>query len=86
MLENTVAQTASNAANGILRNAAIAVSLKYLSNFWRLLEMPLINCKVELNGQSIVFCLQLVLKMLLMMMMLITLFLLSKTQNYMFLW
>ena len=86
MLENTVAQTASNAANGILRNAAIAVSLKYLSNFWRLPEMPLINCKVELNGQSIVFCLQLVLKMLLMMMMLITLFLLSKTQNYMFLW
>ena len=26
----------------------IAVPLKYLSNFWRLLEMPLINCKVEL--------------------------------------
>ena len=86
LLENTVAQTASNATNGILRNATIAVSLKYFSNFWRLLEMPLINCKVELNGQSIVFCLQLVHKMLLMMIMLITLFLLSKTQNYMFLW
>ena len=27
----------------------IAVSLKYLSNFWRSLEMPLINCKVELS-------------------------------------
>ena len=27
----------------------IAVSLKYLSNFWRSLEMPLINCKVELK-------------------------------------
>ena len=26
----------------------IAVPVKYLSNFWRLLEMPLINCKVEL--------------------------------------
>ena len=26
----------------------IAVPLKYLSNFWRSLEMPLINCKVEL--------------------------------------
>ena len=26
----------------------IAVPLKYLSNFWRLLEMPLIKCKVEL--------------------------------------
>ena len=23
--------------------------LEYLSNFWRLLEMPLINCKVELK-------------------------------------
>ena len=27
----------------------IAVPLKYLSNFWRLLEMPLIDCKVELT-------------------------------------
>ena len=26
----------------------IAVPLKHLSNFWRLLEMSLINCKVEL--------------------------------------
>ena len=26
----------------------IAVSLKYLSNFWRSLEMPLINCKFKL--------------------------------------
>ena len=25
------------------------VSLRYLSNFWRSLEMPLINCKVELS-------------------------------------
>ena len=27
----------------------IATPLKYLSNFWRSLEMPLINCKVELS-------------------------------------
>ena len=27
----------------------IAVSLKYLSYFWRSLEMPLINCKVKLS-------------------------------------
>ena len=27
----------------------IAVSLKYLSNFWRSLEIPLINCRVELS-------------------------------------
>ena len=32
------------------RNGAkIAVTLKYLSNFWRSLEMPLIICKVELS-------------------------------------
>ena len=27
----------------------IVVPLKYLSNFWRLLEMPLINCKIKLS-------------------------------------
>ena len=27
----------------------IAALLKYLSNFWRLLEMSLINCKIELS-------------------------------------
>ena len=27
----------------------IAVPLKYLSNFWRSLEIPWINCKVELS-------------------------------------
>ena len=27
----------------------IVAPLKYLSNFWRSLEMPLINCKVELS-------------------------------------
>ena len=47
LLENTVTQPAPNAANGILRNATIALPLKYLSNFWRSLEMLLINCKVE---------------------------------------
>ena len=29
-------------------NIKIMVPLKYLSNFWRTLEMPLINCEVEL--------------------------------------
>ena len=42
-------QLLGNTANGILTNATIAVPLKYLSNFWRSLEMPLINCKVELK-------------------------------------
>ena len=49
MLENTVAQLAPNLRNGILRNATIVVPLKYLSNFWKSLEIPLINCKVELK-------------------------------------
>ena len=33
--------------DGII-NVEIMVPLKYLSNFWRTLEMPLINCEVEL--------------------------------------
>ena len=33
--------------DGII-NAEIMVPLKYLSNFWRTLEMPLINCEIEL--------------------------------------
>ena len=47
LLENIVAHDAQNQANGILKNATLAVPLKYLSNFWRSLEMPLINCKIE---------------------------------------
>ena len=35
--------------NGRKHGIKIAVPLKYLSNFWRSLEMPLINCKVELS-------------------------------------
>ena len=49
LLGNTVAQPNSNDASGILKNAAIAVPLKYLSNFQILRETPLINCKVELK-------------------------------------
>ena len=35
--------------NGTKKGVKMAVPLKYLSNFWRSLEMPLINCKVELS-------------------------------------
>ena len=44
-------------ANGTKNRVKIAVPLKYLSNFWRPLEMPLINCKVELSlgGSKIVY-------------------------------
>ena len=45
LLENTEA----DGDIGILKNAVIAVPLKYLGNFWKSLEMPLINCKVELK-------------------------------------
>ena len=45
----TVAPPVLNNNIGILKNATDAVPLKYVSNFWRSLEMTLINCKVELN-------------------------------------
>ena len=32
-----------------VKNATIVVTLKYLSNFWRSLEIPLTNCKVHLE-------------------------------------
>ena len=33
--------------NGEINNAEIMVSLKYLSNFWRTLEISLINCEIN---------------------------------------
>ena len=42
-------KTLGNANNGAFKNVKIAVPLKYLSNFWRSLEMPLINCKIHLE-------------------------------------
>ena len=42
--------------NGIKNGVKIAVPLKYLSNFWRSLEMLLINCKVELSLSWIENC------------------------------
>ena len=43
-------------ANGTKKEVKIVVLLKYLSNFWRSLEMPLINCKVELSLKWIGNC------------------------------
>ena len=48
-LEDTVAQSAPDNGDGILKNATIAIPVKYVSNFWRSLEMPLINSKVKLK-------------------------------------
>ena len=42
--------------NGTKNGVKIAVPLKYLSNFWRSTEMPLINCKVELSLKWIEKC------------------------------
>ena len=39
--------TGQTGDNGI-KNVEIIVPLKYLSNFWRTLEMPLINCEINL--------------------------------------
>ena len=52
LLQNTV----EDEANGILKNETIAVLLKYLNNFWRLLEMILNNCKVELKLKLTKYC------------------------------
>ena len=35
--------------DGEINGVEIMVPLKYLSNFWRTLQMPLINCEGELN-------------------------------------
>ena len=42
--------------NGTKKGVKIAVPLKYLSNFWRSLEMPLINCRVDLSLKWIKNC------------------------------
>ena len=39
--------TADN--NGVFKNVKISIPLKYLSSFWRSLEIPLINCKIHLE-------------------------------------
>ena len=38
------------------KKAKIAVPLKYFSNLWRSLEMPLIYCKIELSSTWIENC------------------------------
>ena len=40
--------TGKTPADGNRKDFEILVPLKYLSNFWRTLEMPLINCEAEL--------------------------------------
>ena len=51
-------KTLTAADNGVFEDVEIAVPLKCLSNFWRSLEMPLINCKIylELNWSNVNYC------------------------------
>ena len=42
LMKNGVTQN-----NLIKNNVKIVIPLKYLSNFWRNLNIPLINCEVE---------------------------------------
>ena len=44
-----IGNTDGGAANRKKVSVKIAIPLKYLSNFWRSLEIPLINCKIELS-------------------------------------
>ena len=50
-LLGNVTEVNGNAAGVRKLNVKVVVPLKYLSNFFRSLEMPLINCKIKLNGK-----------------------------------
>ena len=47
-LKSMMKITGKSPEDGNAKNVEIEVPLKYLSNFWRTLEMPLINCKTNL--------------------------------------
>ena len=46
---NFIGDTVADGANRKKEGVKIAVPLKYVSNFWRSLEMILINCKIEFS-------------------------------------
>ena len=49
-LLGNVTEVAGDASGVTILNVKVVVPLKYLSNFFRSLEMPLINCKIKLNS------------------------------------
>ena len=53
---NLIGNTVADGANIKKENVKIVVPLKYLSNFWRSLEVPLVNCKIELSLKWIENC------------------------------
>ena len=54
---NFIGDTDEDGANREKGGVKIVIPLKGLSNFWRSLEIPLINCKVELSSMKSVYCL-----------------------------
>ena len=76
--------TTADGTYGFLRNTTITVPLKYLSNFRRPLKMILNYSKVESKVRKTKYCLLLVLGVA-NSVALYVLFLLSKTENYIFL-
>ena len=51
-----IGNVVADGGNGKKEKVKITVPLKYLTNFWRSLEMPLINCGVELSIRWIENC------------------------------
>ena len=51
-----MALPALNQLNGIMKNLTIVVTLKYLCNIYRSLEISLSNCKVELTTRWTKHC------------------------------
>ena len=49
-------KTANHNGKSSVKDTKIIVPLKYLSNFWKSLELPLINCKVHLELDWIEDC------------------------------
>ena len=39
----------SKSSNNNILDIEVVVPLKYLSRFWRLLDLPLINCEIQLD-------------------------------------
>ena len=57
-----------NVAGGIVKlNVKVVVPLKYLSNFFRSLKMPLINYKIKFGKKNVYYQLMLVMQHLLLM-------------------
>ena len=50
--KSKVKSTRNTPDNGNIKDGEIMLLLKYISNFWRALEMPLINCEVNLTWSS----------------------------------